>query len=173
MRSIRKSLMKRLSPKKYAIKAGISYKSFYVYGRVDWGTEPWIISLGENVHITDGVKFLTHDGGTLLFRNKIPSLDITKPITIGNNVYLGNNVLILPGVTIGDNVIVAAGAVVTKNIPSNVVVGGVPARVIKTIDEYLDKISKESNGLGELKGKEKDQALMELYKHSKGKGIYF
>lgn len=53
-----------------------------------------------------------------------------KDVIIGNNVWLGAHVVVLPGVTIGDGVIVAAGAVVTKDIPSNVVVGGVPAKVI-------------------------------------------
>lgn len=174
MRSIRKALMKRINPKKYAIKSGINFKSFYVYGRVEWGTEPWIITLGENVHITDGVKFLTHDGGTLLFRDKIPSLDITKPIKVGDNVYFGNNSIILPGVTIGNNVIIGAGAVVTKNIPDGVVVGGVPARVIKKIDDYFEKIKNESTGLGALKGKEKDIALRKFFECSKNtKGIYF
>ena len=88
-----------------------------------------------NVHITDGVRFLTHDGGTLLYRNIVPDLEITKPIVIGNNVYIGNNVIILPGVNVGNNVIIGAGAVVSKDIPDNSVAVGVPARVIKTASE--------------------------------------
>ncbi len=92
---------------------------------------------------------------------------------IGNNVYIGNNVIILPGVTIGNNVIIGAGAVVTKNIPDNSVAVGVPARVIKTADEYLEKIKKESLHFGHLKGQEKDRALMEYYGYKGGsKGIY-
>lgn len=113
-------------------------------------------------------------GGVLLFRNRVPDLEITKPIVIGNNVYIGNNVIILPGVTIGNNVIIGAGAVVSKSIPDNSVAVGVPARVIKTTDEYFKKIQNESLHLGHLKGVEKDRALMEYY-HYKGdsKGIYF
>ncbi|WP_347551116.1 maltose acetyltransferase domain-containing protein [Pseudalkalibacillus hwajinpoensis] len=57
-----------------------------------------------------------------------------KPVTIGNNVWIGGGAIINPGVTIGDNVVVAAGAVVTKDVATNVVVGGNPARVIKTIE---------------------------------------
>ena len=65
-------------------------------------------------------------------------LGIAEPITIGNDVWIGGNVTILPGVTIGDNVVVAAGAVVTKDLPSNCVVGGIPAKVIKDIPNDLD-----------------------------------
>ena len=108
-----------------------SLNTLHIYGRVNWSTEPWIISLGKNVHITDGVKFLTHDGGTLLYRNIIPDLEITKPITIGDDVYIGNNVILLPGVNIGNNVIIGAGAVVSRDIPSNSVAVGVPAKVIR------------------------------------------
>lgn len=109
-----------------------------------------------------------------MFRKDIPDLEITKPIVIGNDVYIGNNAMIMPGVTIGDRVVIGAGAIVTKDIPSNSVAVGVPAKVIKTADEYLEKIKKESLHLGNLKGQEKDRALMEYYKYTgKSKGIYF
>ena len=75
-------------------------------------------------------------------RESFEQADYFGPISIGNNVFIGNNVIILPGVTVGDNVVIGAGAVVTKNIPSNSVCAGVPARVIKTIDEYADKLIK-------------------------------
>ena len=85
-----------------------------------------------------------------------------------------HNAMIMPGVTIGDRVVIGAGAIVTKDIPSNSVAVGVPAKVIKTADEYLEKIKKESLHLGNLKGQEKDRALMEYYKYTgKSKGIYF
>ena len=60
-------------------------------------------------------------------------IEWAEPVVIGDNVWIGGNVTILPGVTIGDNVVVGAGSVVTKNIPSNVVVGGNPAKVIKKL----------------------------------------
>lgn len=109
-----------------------------------------------------------------MFRNRVPDLEITKPITIGNDVYIGNNVIILPGVEIGNNVIIGAGAVITKNIPNNSVVAGVPAKVIKSTDEYFEKIKKESLHLGHLTGKEKDKELMKYYNYQgKSKGIYW
>lgn len=122
--------------------------------------------MGSNVHITQGVKFITHDGGTLVFRNLIPDLEITKPITVGNDVYIGNNVMIMPGVNIGNKVIIGAGAIVTKDIPDNSVAVGVPARVIKTADEYFDKLQQESLHLGHLKGEEKDIALKKYYNYT-------
>ncbi len=145
-----------------------------IYGKVTWSTEPWIITLGNNVHITDGVKFLTHDGGTLLYRNLIPDLEITKPIVVGDNVYFGNDVIVLPGVTIGSNVVIGAGAIVTKDIPDNSVAVGVPAKVIKSADDYLEKLKQDSLHLGHLKGQEKDRKLMEYFNYKgSSKGIYF
>lgn len=66
-------------------------------------------------------------------RNK--GLEIALPITIGNNVWIGANVCILPGVTIGDNTVIGAGSVVNKNIPSNVIAAGNPCRVIRAVTE--------------------------------------
>jgi acetyltransferase-like isoleucine patch superfamily enzyme len=55
------------------------------------------------------------------------------PIKIGKKVWIGAGAVVLPGVTVGENVIVAAGAVVSKDVPDNTVVGGIPARTIRTI----------------------------------------
>ena len=161
---------------KFARRIGVNFEDgeLHLYGRIAWGTEPWIINIGKNVHITDGTRFITHDGGTLLFRHIVPDLEITKPITIGNNVYIGNNVILLPGVHVGNNVVIGAGAVVSRDIPDNSVAVGVPARVIKTCDEYFEKLQRESLHLGHLKGQEKDRALMKYYNYTgDSKGIYF
>lgn len=165
----------RRNPVKYAKKIGVNgFENGRIYGNVNWGTEPWLITIGKNCHITGGVSFITHDGGTLLFRDKVPDLEITKPITLGDNVYIGNYSIIMPGVHIGNNVIIGAGAVVTRDIPDNSVAVGIPARVVKTFEEYFEKIQKESLHLGNLKGEEKDRALMKYYNYKgQSKGIYF
>ena len=174
-RKLYKSIVGKISPVKYAKKIGVNMgEGIHIYGPVEWSTEPWIITLGNNVHITNGVKFITHDGGTLLFRHIIEDLEITKPITVGNNVYFGNNAVILPGVNIGNDVVVGAGAVVTKDIPDNSVVSGVPARIINTTEEYFKKLQKESLHLGHLKGEEKDKALKKHFGYTgDSKGLYF
>ena len=108
LRKLYRYFLGRLRPYKYMEKVGVNFPrgGVHIYGRVYWNTEPWLITLGNNVHITDGVKFITHDGGTLLYRKFVPDLEITKPITIGNDVYIGNNVIILPGITIGNNCVI-------------------------------------------------------------------
>lgn len=115
-----------------------------------FGTEPYLISVGENCLFAANINLITHDGGIKVlnalgyFGGK--RMDNIAPIVIGNNVYIGMGAYIMPGVHIGDNVIVGAGAIVTKDIPSNSVCAGIPARVIKTIDEYYQGL-KSSNRL--------------------------
>lgn len=65
---------------------------------------------------------------------RITGLEYGKPVTIGNNVWIGGSAVINPGVTIGDNVVIASGAVVTKDVTDNVVVGGNPAKILKQIE---------------------------------------
>ena len=90
------------------------------------------IEIGDNALIGHQVVLATlnHDLIPKKRANMIPA-----PIKIGNNVWIGAHATILAGVTVGDNAVVAAGAVVTKDVPANVVVGGVPAKIIKKIEE--------------------------------------
>lgn len=126
-----------------------------------WGTEPYLIKIGSNCGITKGVKMFTH-GGARVARKKRPQFDIFGKVNIGDYVYIGTNSLIMPGVTIGDNVLVAAGSVVTKSVPSNVVVGGNPAKYICSVDEYVSRnIQYNTNSKG-MSGDEKKKLLLSL-----------
>jgi acetyltransferase-like isoleucine patch superfamily enzyme len=107
-----------------------------ITGNVTFGSEPYLIEIGDNVTITQEVKFNTHDGGVGVLRQKHPGLNVFGKIIIGNNVFIGAATQIMPGVTVGNNVVIGAGSIVTRDIPDNVVAAGVPARVIKTIEEY-------------------------------------
>ena len=164
-------IYRRVFPIKFARCVGVNVgENPHFYGPISWGSEPWLITVGNNVHITGECKFINHDGGTLIFRKMVPDLEITKPIVIGDNVYIGEETMILPGVNIGSNVVIGARSVVTKDIPDNVVAAGVPCRVIKTTYEYLEKLERESIHLGHLRGKEKDVALRKYYGYIKTEG---
>ncbi len=128
-----------------------------------WGSEPFLITIGNNVFITDGCKFINHDGGTLPLRKIVPDLEITKEIKIGNDVYLGIDTIIMPGVIIGNNVIVGARSIVTKNLESNGVYTGTPAKYIKSIDEYLNKLKIESLKIGHLNADDKEKMLKKIF----------
>lgn len=110
------------------------------------------IHIGKHVFINMGCKFQDQGGifigdGTLIGHNVVLAtlnhakspMDrgtmIPAPIHIGKRVWIGSNATILPGVTIGDGAIVAAGAVVTKDVPENTIVSGIPAKVMRTISE--------------------------------------
>lgn len=137
---------------------------FYGVNRAMFGSEPWLISIGDNCFITAGVQFVNHDGGTLILRKVDPTLEWTAPILIGNDVYLGIRSIVLPNVRIGSQCIVGAGSVVTKDVPDGSVVAGVPARVICTTEDYLGKMQKKSLGFGGLSGDEKARAISEHYR---------
>jgi acetyltransferase-like isoleucine patch superfamily enzyme len=110
-------------------------KNCRIYVR-NFGSEPWLINIGNNVTITSGVKILTHDGSLCLFQDDNGRRFSYNRVVIGDNVFIGVNSIILPGVIIGNNVIIGAGSVVTKSIPNNSIVGGNPAKFIKSFEEY-------------------------------------
>lgn len=149
---------------KKAIKNGLTIgKNYYIHSRVDFGSEPYLITIGDNVRLTQGVKFVTHDGGVYVLRKLYPELkdiDVFGKIIVGNNVHIGMNTIIMPGVTVGDNVVIGCGAVVTKDIPSNSVATGVPAKVIETLDEYKSKILEKCVHTHNLSAKEKKLFLL-------------
>ena len=134
---VRKLRKKLYSPERWARYIGVTIGHNNLIGKNHWSSEPYLISVGSNCQLTD-CRIFTH-GGAQPIRDIYPDFDCFGKVIIGDYVYIGSNALIMPGVTIGNNVLVAAGSVVTKSIPSRMVVAGNPARVICSIDEYYER----------------------------------
>lgn len=100
-------------------------------------SEPYLVSIGDNVTISFNVQFITHDNSICKVSKEVT--DLFGKIKIGNNCFIGAASIILPGVAIGDNVIVAVGSVVTKSFGNNVVIAGNPAKIIYSIENYVEK----------------------------------
>lgn len=90
------------------------------------------VTFGDNVFVAPNCAFYTA-GHPLDVEQRNRGLEYAKPITVGNNVWIGGNTIVLPGVKIGDNCVIGAGSVVTKDIPANSLAVGNPCRVIRTI----------------------------------------
>lgn len=146
---------------KYARYMGVKVGANCIISIKDFGSEPYLIEIGNDVRITSGVKLFTH-GGARVFRKNIPDFDFFGKIKIGNNVYIGNNAIILPGVSIGDDVIIGAGSVVTKSVGTNSVVGGNPARIIGSVSELQNKMLKYNVKTKGLSRADKKSKLLSL-----------
>lgn len=102
--------------------------------------------MGNDCLFAYDVRLITHDGGTNVLNrlyNIEPRVDKMGKIKIGNNTYFGMGAFVMPNVTIGNNCIIGAMSVVTKDVPDNIVMAGIPARAICTVEEYYNK-SKDS-----------------------------
>ena len=103
-------------------------------------TRPWLIDIGNDVQITEGVTLLTHGYDWAVLKGVYGEiLGSGGVIQIGNNVFIGMKTTILKGVHVGNNVIIGENSLVNKNIPDNCVVAGNPARVIMPLDKYYEK----------------------------------
>lgn len=150
-----------LSDEAYARFIGVQIGKGCSIGTRYFGTEPYLIKIGNRVQITNGVRFFTH-GGSWVFREKYPDFDYFGKILIGNNVYIGNCAFIMPGVSIGDNVIIGANAVVTKSVPNESIVVGNPGRIVGTVSELESRIEKYNLNSKRLSNKEKKDYLLSL-----------
>lgn len=141
------------SPKQYAkykkVKIGFKCQISTKF----WGTEPYLIEIGDHVHVTRGVRFINHDGAVWVFREQNSHFDVFGRIKIGNNTFIGNDSTILYGVSIGKNCIVGACSVVTKSIPDGFVVAGNPAKFICTTEEYYKKMLPYNTNFKDAKNK--------------------
>lgn len=107
-----------------------------IIGFPRWASEPYLIRIGSDVTIAHNVVFHTHDGGVRTFRKTVPGINVFGRITVGDNVFIGSDSIILPNVKIGNNVVIGSGSVVSRDIPDNVVAVGCPAKPIKTLEQY-------------------------------------
>lgn len=129
-----------LNEEEYARRIGVSIGNECKIKTRNFGSEPYLITIGNNVQITSGVKFFTH-GGNWIFRKEYPKFDTFGKILIGNNVYIGNNVLLMPGISIPNNTIVGAGSVVTKSFfKEGLIIAGNPAKVIGDVETLKNKL---------------------------------
>lgn len=107
-------------------------------------TRPSLVTIGDNVDFNMNFQLLTHDYATSVFIRKYGEfINSSGRVKIGNNIVFGTNCIVLKGVEIGDNCIIGAGSVVSKNIPSNSVAVGRPAKVICSVDEFYERRKKE------------------------------
>ena len=118
-----------------------------IYKTTKLPAEPFLVAIHDNVIVAADVRLVTHSLTSTVFNNKTNSRRFYAQygkIEIHSNVFVGAGATIMYGVTIGENCIVAAGAIVTKDVPSGSVVGGIPAKVIGTFDESMRKADEAS-----------------------------
>jgi acetyltransferase-like isoleucine patch superfamily enzyme len=121
------------------IRAGLQVgRRVHIGGWPVWGSEPFLISIADDVIISDGVVFLTHDGGSAVFVRDSGFEHVIKygRITLHQGCFIGYRAILMPGVEIGARSVVAAGAVVTRSIPPDTLAVGVPARPVMSREEY-------------------------------------
>ncbi len=103
------------------------------------GMEPYLVKIGNHVTIAQGVKFMTHDGATWIFRHEMPDIQVFGPIVIEDNCVIGQDAIIFPNVRIGKNSVVGASSVVISDVPPDTIVMGVPARPLGSTAKYREK----------------------------------
>lgn len=130
-----------------------------------FGSEPYLIEIGNKVRITEGVRFCTHDGGMWVLRNNglLENADYFGRIKIEDNVHIGWNSIIMPNVTIGHDSIIGCGAVVTKDIPPRSIAVGIPARVISSIDDYHNRYKDKVVFTKKLSHNDKEAFLINFF----------
>lgn len=147
------------TPEDYAKFIGVKIGEHCLIDTRYWSTEPYLISIGNYVQVTSDVRFQTHGGGNVL-RENYPNFDAFGKIVIEDRAYIGAASQIMPGVTIGKGALVAAGSIVTKSVPSAVVVGGNPAKIICTIEEYKQRALAYNLETKQMQQKEKKKFLL-------------
>lgn len=161
IRKFIRTLFRIFSPRLYAKFSGVKMGENVFWATRYVPTEAYLIKIGNNVQITEGVKIFTH-GCAQIARYKYPNFDLFGKVSIGDWSYIGTDSLIMPGVNIGNHVLVAAGSVVTKSIPDGWVVAGNPAKYICTVEEYINANMKYNLDSKKMTYKEKRLLLSKL-----------
>lgn len=133
---------KMISANKVAKLEGVKFGKNCFFRTKQFGSEPYLIEIGDYFKTAGNVQFITHDGGVHVLRNLYPDLqevDSFAKIRIDNNVFIGYGVIVLPGSQIGSNIIIGAGSVVRGKLNDNSIYAGIPAKFICTIEEYKNK----------------------------------
>ena len=149
------------TPEQYARKIGVNIGDHCLIDTRNWPSEPYLVFIGDNVQITRDVTIHTHGGGNSI-RRYHPQFDVFGKVVIEDWAYIGAFSQIMPGVTIGEGALVAAGSVVTKSVPAHMVVGGNPAKIICTTEEYYKRNKKYDIGSKGKSKKEKKKILENL-----------
>jgi acetyltransferase-like isoleucine patch superfamily enzyme len=149
------------SPLKYAKHIGVNIGNNCFISTRGWSSEPYLITVGNNVQITQNVYIHTH-GGAHVARTIIPKFDVFGKVKICDNAYIGSGSHIMPGVTIGAEAMIAAGSVVCKSVPARQLWGGVPASFICSIDDYIARNQKYNVNTKGLSFEQKKEILLSL-----------
>lgn len=155
----------RESPEHYARRKGVKIGKDCYIGTKHFPSEPYLIEIGDNVRIAGETSFFTH-GGIWSLRKiyKDSKLDHFGKIKVGNNTYIGEKCMIMPGVTIGERCIVGGGSVVTKSVPDGCMVAGNPAKFIGYTEDFYHRLKESGHDTqtGGMSQEEKKRVLLSI-----------
>lgn len=136
-------------------RAELMRDKFYYLGKnvelytINFGTEPYLVSIHDNVIVAAGVNFVNHDVSVFnvarLLGLRRGDIDKVGSIELFENCFIGTSTILMPNSSVGKNSVIAAGSIVTKHVPDNEVWGGIPAKFIMTIAEYAKRLQGKSS----------------------------